>query len=329
MMARRRQMWLPVAVVIAAACSASMAVKRDTIRFSHGPHIEEDLACGDCHGSASRRLVALRPAFPRMKQCVECHDAASEEDCRTCHTNVRAPSTWDRPPPRDRLFSHQQHHDETSGCADCHGQSVSEQEPQWDPIVPGPAHCRDCHGRQSKDGRCRLTPFGRHGRTAAAGGQQQCAVCHDQSFCADCHAQTTTVRPSLRMPERVDRTFMHRGDWESRHVMEARVGGGSCTKCHGGTFCSSCHERKGVGTALRRRNPHPAGWLASTGANSHSRAARRRIAECASCHDRGPASKCVQCHRSGGRRPHPPGWRSPIPESEKTTHEMCRICHSP
>ena len=50
---------------------------------------------------------------------------------------------------------------------------------------------------------------------------------------------------------------------------------------------------------------------------------------CASCHDQGAASNCVNCHREAmGINPHPPGWRSTVPAAERHTHPTCRICHN-
>ena len=73
---------------------------------------------------------------------------------------------------------------------------------------------------------------------------------------------------------RVDRTFVHRGDYKSRHAIESRKGDTGCLKCHGRSFCSACHERNDVGARLGTRNPHPRPF-------PHKRVARRRIAECA------------------------------------------------
>jgi hypothetical protein len=165
-------------------------------------------------------------------------------------------------------------------------------------------------------------------------------VCHDQSFCADCHARTMTIRPSLRFPEKVESSFMHRGDWQGRHVIEARLSDASCIKCHGTSSCIACHERVGVGGRLGA-SPHKdqpnmkwapesreAADFNCNGEFLHGRAARRRISECASCHDQGPASICVRCHHTGGGcKPHPPGFRPPTDEDNRGTHKMCSICH--
>jgi hypothetical protein len=337
---------LLLAAVIA-ACSA-VTNGRNGIVFSHHLHTEQGIGCIDCHGAVERDAEQRVQAVPGKPGCADCHDVESEADCGSCHRDTDDPGSWDRPEPGSRhlLFSHQLHGERSSDCADCHGDAAHAPELAAGELAPGHDECGACHRADLEAGRCRLCHdrldlyqrrpetfysheenfFDRHG-ARAKGNQTDCAVCHDQSFCADCHARTMTVRPSLRFPERVDRRFVHRGDWQTRHAFEARAYDTSCLKCHGTSFCSSCHERTGVGGAIGRKNPHPPEWMLPGTAKSHSRAARRRIAECASCHDQGPASNCVMCHASGGVNPHPPGWRPPVPASEKTTHRMCRICH--
>jgi hypothetical protein len=335
-----------VLAALVAACSAATTV-RDGIVFSHHVHSEQGLGCDDCHGALAADAERMVQAIPGKPACADCHDV--ESDCAVCHKNPSDPGPWDRPAPGASHvhYSHQLHAERTDHCEACHAGAAHAPEAEAGQLAPGHDECSACHREDLDAGRCKLCHdrldlyprrpeavysheknfFARHG-LRAAGNQADCATCHDQSFCGDCHAQTMTVRPSLRFPERVDRQFVHRGDWQSRHALEARAQDVTCLKCHGTSFCSSCHERSGVGGHLGRSNPHPPEWMQPGTARSHSRAARRRISECASCHDQGPASNCVLCHRSGGVNPHPPGWRPPVPASEKGSHRMCRICHT-
>jgi hypothetical protein len=99
-------------------------------------------------------------------------------------------------------------------------------------------------------------------------------------------------------------------------------------RCHTTDSCEGCHLERGVSAnRLDAANPHPAAWVGSFPGdpNFHGRAARRDIAACAACHDQGPATNCIPCHRVGayGGNPHPSGWRSA--RSENAT--MCRYCH--
>ena len=341
---------LAAAAIVGACSAATVKGPRDTITFSHHVHAEQGLACADCH-AAVKRDAEDPEAKARMKMsaCGDCHDVQDAAKCGTCHTNAAAPETYEALPETHVLFSHERHAPRTEDCAACHAKAADA--PSFtdkDRLLPAHPECDACHQKDMDAGRCQLchdrldlnprTPktvyshapgfFERHGRKAAAGEQDQCAVCHDQSFCADCHARTMTVTPALRFPERVDRSTVHGGDYISKHVLEARTGDTGCLKCHGTSFCEACHEREGVGGAIGQRNPHPPGWMTPGSAENHGREARRHIEECAACHDQGPASNCVQCHKSGGVNPHPPGGQSPVPRSERAHHKMCKICHT-
>jgi len=346
---RDKNLILPISIAFVVACCSVTNQKRDTIIFSHHVHFEQGLECDGCHGDINKDAERKIQPLLTMDGCADCHDVEDSAQCGTCHTNTDAPDTYDRPGSTHLLFSHQKHMDYSSGCEDCHvGASGAADISPENRMIPQHLECNNCHQSDMDSGKCQLCHerldlyqrkpetifsheanfFKRHGAKAAAGGQENCAVCHDQSFCGDCHAKTMTVRPSLRFPERVDRTFVHQGDWMSRHAIEARVGDTSCMKCHGTSFCSSCHEQRGVGGATGTKSPHPANWMTPGTATSHSRAARRRINECASCHDQGAASNCVHCHQSGGVNPHPPGWKAPVSKSERSSNQMCKICHS-
>jgi hypothetical protein len=351
--ARNQTVYLTAsALVLAAACSVFVSPTRDTIVYSHRSHVQQGMTCDNCHGEINEDAEKEVKAIPGKPQCAECHDVKDKNKCRTCHTNPQKPAVWDRPESAHLYFSHEVHKKRVKGCDDCHKEvSRSVEISAKHRALPQHTECNVCHRKDFDQGRCRLCHerldlyprkpetlyshrdgfFQVHGKQAAAGGEEHCATCHDQSYCADCHARTLTVRPSLRWPEKVDRNFIHRGDWISRHALESRTGDPSCLKCHGRTFCSSCHERSGVGFYVNsrvlseKRNQHPAGWQ-----TLHGREARRRITECASCHDQGPLSNCAAagCHRTGGINPHPPGWHSPADGAQRTTNKMCSICHT-
>ncbi len=342
-----------IVVAMVVACSVATNQAPDSIVFSHHVHSEQGLSCEDCHAAVlddSGRQARKPPAKP---ECGDCHESDSKESCATCHRNPDTPGSWPVVEESHLVFSHKAHQEYGVLCDDCH-QGAAHWPDKAGQERQGLRHadCASCHKPHIEAGRCKMCHerldlnaskptviyshepgfFDRHGQKAQ-GGEDLCAQCHDQSFCADCHSQNATVRPSLRYPERVDSTFMHRGDWISRHALEARTGDTGCMKCHGNSYCASCHERSGVGGALGKQNPHrdKPNWMTRNGPGSHGRAARRRIAECASCHDQGPASNCIKCHSPGGVHsfnPHPPGWKSPVPKSERTKHEMCRICHT-
>jgi hypothetical protein len=169
----------------------------------------------------------------------------------------------------------------------------------------------------------------RHG-PAAKRVSSQCNQCHTESQCNDCHDLKQTIPIEVRRPEAIGAGFVHRGDFLTRHPIEARSQPTACLKCHSTSSCDDCHVRRGVsGNAVDGRNPHPIGWVGpdTDSKNFHGRAARRDVVSCAACHDRGPATNCIRCHRVGGSggNPHPGGWTS----SRSKGAAMCRYCHEP
>ena len=84
----------------------------------------------------------------------------------------------------------------------------------------------------------------RHGM-AANSGSKICNQCHAETFCADCHDQKQTFRVDLRNPEKIDREFVHRGDYLTRHMIDGKTDPASCYRCHGRSNneqCVTCHR---------------------------------------------------------------------------------------
>jgi hypothetical protein len=136
------------------------------------------------------------------------------------------------------------------------------------------------------------------------------------------------VSVERRRPESVERRFQHRGDFLTRHAIEAQSQPARCASCHEPATCDACHVERGVSAnRVGAASPHPLGWIGNdpTVRSQHGREARRDILLCASCHEQGPSTNCIRCHRVGGYggNPHPGGWRS----SRSTSEEMCRYCH--
>jgi hypothetical protein len=228
---------------------------------------------------------------------------------------------------------------------DCHAGVIegSQSQQQFPPM----AVCLQCHQTDFDQANCvpchrqeqltRLLPrtfmrhqgawHRRHG-LAAKGRQRICNQCHMESQCADCHEQNQSLPLEVRAPDAVEQEQVHRADYLTRHPLEARSRSTQCLKCHSPASCDGCHLRRGVsGANLNATNPHPIGWVGSDHAASefHGRAARRGLATCAACHDQGPATNCIRCHRVGGHggNPHPRGWNS----TRSNSATICRYCH--
>jgi hypothetical protein len=307
-----------------------------------GPNQPACLTCASCHAGVRD---PAEPLLPQAQQCTGCHtDPAGILD------QSLTPVDPDYPLGRAIRFKHETHLDrpEIGGqCVKCHAGVVSEQAGAT--TYPPMSTCLECHQSEFDQGRCtpchepghlrRLRPesFSRHDPAwirrhgpHARRSEPQCNQCHTQTQCTDCHDQRQTIPVEVRRPEKIESGFVHRGDFITRHPLEARSQPATCLKCHSVSSCDSCHVRRGVSANTPGSpNPHPIGWLGpdTQAQDFHGRAARRNIVSCAACHDRGPATNCIRCHKSGGGggNPHPGGWNS----ARSTGAAMCRYCHEP
>ncbi|HVO18274.1 MAG TPA: cytochrome c3 family protein [Anaeromyxobacter sp.] len=344
---------LPLALLLAAGCSAKALLpeaksEEPVYNFPHQPHVDGDVPCTACHAAvaASSALEAnvrhVRfPAKPsKDPACNGCHDSdpdvsfpvrtapfrlrfdhtahlrrVKDGDCKVCHKDL--PEVGDaslKSPPM-------------AVCTGCHNHQQSFAE----------ARCNQCH--LDLRGLKPVTAFAHvgdwlklHG-AAARPSAESCAACHDQTYCAECHAaQTVAALPVVIFPEQVDRDFIHRGNYVSRHMIDAQANPASCRTCHGSAFCSACHTEQGVSeTAVNVRDPHPAGWATDKGTSHfHGDAARRDILACAGCHDNGASAVCVGCHQMGGvgGNPHPNAFLRRHEGEEPHYQKMCSACHT-
>jgi hypothetical protein len=212
-----------------------------------------------------------------------------------------------------------------SRCFDCH-----EHQDQWNAGA-----CSPCHEQRDLE---RILPrtflkhegdFARRHGDFVASDERLCQACHQPSDCNDCHDTWQVMSVERRRPEEIGRRFVHRADFLTRHALEASASPTSCLTCHEVSTCDGCHTARGVSAALlAERSPHPPGWVTNDLrlASEHGRAARRDILSCAACHDQGPATNCIACHKVGGYggNPHPFGT---FRTSRGVFDGVCRYCH--
>ena len=93
---------------------------KEIIKFSHQFHIEEEVACADCHTEVESSVDLSASLLPTMDACANCHDVDDEEECSTCHyENVQEPFPVKSP---ELYFSHKSHmENENAECTSCHG----------------------------------------------------------------------------------------------------------------------------------------------------------------------------------------------------------------
>lgn len=307
-----------------------------------GPGQPRCLSCTSCHqGSTAESAWSA----PTPRNCAGCHT----DEAQVFASATRPPKT-PLPDGKRIAFDHDLHlgMKELKGqCVKCHAGAVGQE--GGAPLFPSMNTCLGCHQHQQQfeQNQCTnchkpnelraLEPKSffphdaawakRHGAIARVNGER-CATCHAQTSCDSCHDSTKPLGPAARNPDALERTLVHRFDFLSRHAIESSSQPGSCMTCHVRTECDACHTVRGVSGSVRGgTSPHPLGWASGLGmaTNLHGPAARRDIASCAACHDQGPATNCVRCHKVGGMggSPHPMGWRS----TEPTSSAQCAVCH--
>jgi hypothetical protein len=345
-------------LLFVAACSPAaqrptpLEAPEDQIKAPHAVHAEAKVKCIACHeGVFDETAVGTAlEALPAEDTCLQCHKEQKEkQNCGFCHTDVQHAARHILVE-RAVKMNHAKHIDLVKeDCATCHTQLP---EPfRTAATVPRMSDCLGCHGHaeeyaQNQCAGCHptlnrvalkpLSDFShqgnyvrRHGADARSSAQT-CAQCHDQTFCSECHAKTVSNRIEVKFPEEVAAQFIHRGDFLGRHAIEASGNEASCRKCHGNTFCQSCHDSQNLTpVAANPRDPHPVGWTLPGSGDFHGEAARRDIASCQSCHDQGRRSNCVSCHRVGGLggNPHPASWLAHHDHREIQSSGMCTTCH--
>ncbi len=331
-------------VVIFSGCTKISSSEKDKITFSHQFHLEQGLECLNCHeGIQSSEAVGF--GLPSMDVCAQCHSETQEsENCTKCHSN---PSSAKKLTLRTIAlnFSHKNHMERVNNdCTACHITVIKSTQVK-DDNIPSMDSCTSCHSatlRELKCSQCHtnlgsydLKPIMHmsHKGNFIKGHQEfaradisVCAQCHQESFCSDCHAKTEGLKASIKFPESEHRAFIHRGDWLSRHPLEARADQNKCLKCHDLKKCIECHEKVSAEPARSMEPGHPKGWGEPASPDFHGRVARRDIALCAACHDQGENSICVECHRTDRLKVniHPKGFKSSL---DKKKNKMCAVCH--
>ena len=334
-----------VAIASAAGCERTLEPA-----FPHNAHLETQ-KCGE-------------PGQPECPSCRSCHEGIFHSElkpidppskCAACHQPANAKIqaseaqiNW-QGPTRKIIFQHQQHlrlPEISDRCVTCHS-GVPQDGEQGD-VFPSKPTCLRCHDAEFEQGECQMCHIGNdmrrraprtflrhdesfirdHGEAATREGKV-CRQCHAQAECANCHDTSQTIPIEAREPSAIERNFVHRADFVGRHSIEARQSPARCLRCHELATCNGCHVDRGVSAnRVGAANPHPVGWIGPDygAANFHGRVARRDIVSCATCHDQGPATNCIRCHKVGGYggNPHPAGW---TPSRSKQSN-MCRYCHA-
>jgi hypothetical protein len=291
------------------------------LRTSDAKAVEPPSDCARCHLSPTagvRAEVARLTGTPRVRQPIAFDHAPHlslpeiRGECVLCHRGApQDGAEGELYPPMTQCLGCHRHDDQFSAgqCVLCHLRT-------------------DLHSRVPRTVLRHDLQFIRDHRAQATRHSRACGQCHAQAECAACHDDSGPSSIERRRPNAVDREQVHRGDYLSRHGIEVRSTPTTCLRCHSSASCDGCHVARGVSAArVGSTSPHPIGWTGTSpgAAASHGRVARRDLVSCAGCHDQGPATNCIRCHRVGGYggNPHPSGWRT----LRHADQGMCRYCH--
>ena len=361
------------------ACKAARPVPPQTHEdsrlslFPHEKHAGFD--CLDCHASIAKATKLGAAQLPGVARCEECHSDVREPADESARKVATAAKSLSARPQEDYQisFNHADHlariktKEANDACKTCHKDGQLPELGATRSSSPSMQTCTGCHYHSTEVAQARCTPchvslrrhplkpiealagfshqknfVKEHGKLVGRSAET-CAQCHDQTYCASCHANATVpFRREIQFPEKVESDFIHRGDYVSRHQIEAAADPSRCRKCHGSFFCDSCHTQQNISfrnTAAggTPHDPHPQGWATPGSGDFHGTAARQNIIACAACHDQvGPANICTTCHRSlgpgipgaAGKSPHPPGYASKHGRDEIRKNGMCVACHA-
>lgn len=118
-----------------------------------------------------------------------------------------------------------------------------------EPLGRGNPVCTECHDPVADSLAYRDFDHGlrwaEDHRLPVRGNEAVCGMCHAQNFCNECHATRVELKPSVFRQAETYRALPHRGDYLSRHRIDARLDPTSCLRCHGNPktakSCARCH----------------------------------------------------------------------------------------
>lgn len=334
--------FLIAAVLVAITCVAMLLPNdeywkeedRSTkIKFSHKFHLDQGIACIDCHIEATNSTNSSDKLFGDHSSCDGCHQEKIESDCEYCHFKKDDYEGFINPV-RELLFSHKQHNElEGVNCVTCH-KDLDKVDYASSSNMPKMSDCNVCHDNTKASNICEnchtdfatLIPSDHrsqdflkdHKRLARVGAMEtNCSTCHDEQFCQQCHDGTSLIKfgknglmsdysPKFTRrdsPKELRLQLVHDLNYRFTHSIDAKSKKSDCYSCHNKeTFCSECHQ---AGGNITQRSFKPL-WHndiefktfgVGSGGGLHAQYAKRDIETCASCHDvEGADPTCIQCH---------------------------------
>jgi len=266
--------------------------------FPHAVHIENDLACTDCHEGAEEQD---RATIPGADWCYECHEDPvetgsdaekaffSERDAGEGKLNLASELVF-----ADLKFSHKVHIAKDAVCQDCHGDVekgafIRKGTPDFKhtcmdchEMMEASVECTACHDSYRKDAAPESHKAAVFMKTHGSGVQKyfrslpegQCFFCHSAGECDQCHQENRPAGHDAPL------FLRHHGD-------DLRFGHGDMTEAG----CALCHDKGGCDACHQQRQPRS--HNVSFKNRTHGMAARFERQTCQTCHRQ---TFCIQCH---------------------------------
>jgi len=302
---------------------------KSIIKFSHSAH-DGMAECVDCHSHAEESVNMSGSLLPVKDDCAGCHDVEDDDNCEMCHYEDVNEALI--PGSSEIIFNHKFHiSDQNYDCEKCHtGLLEVDYSFESSGASPSMATCFDCHNNvtiasnnceQCHISTVNLLPedhkevgFFKNHKFAD---ENNCQMCHDQTFCEDCHVATialdeTNLSNDFYTPysphNYVDGakqqviTRVHDLNYRFTHGIDAKGKTDNCQSCHQTeTFCAECHASAdgdfAMGGIIPLSHTSPNFVTGLAPGSDHAILAKRDIERCASCHDvQGADPSCILCH---------------------------------
>lgn len=217
---------LAAGLALTAAPAAAQEQDAREWRFPHGVHLDQGLACADCHPAAASSRRAADRLLPEAAMCEFCHSGqiAAEIDL--------APLEARRPPARSYRFDHRLHLD-LGNAARRIAAAIDSGEYMGRPggirqFLDTANSCAACHRGLRASTAVR--------DAAHMPRMADCLVCHteiDNPFsCSDCHHEDADLLPADHTRTFIDLHSTGKLGFDKQ----------TCLPCHGRNFaCMGCH----------------------------------------------------------------------------------------
>jgi hypothetical protein len=348
---------------------------KSIIKFSHKLHIENEVDCADCHTAVTDAVDLSESLLPTMETCGNCHDIEDEDGCTTCHYKDTF-EPFEEEKTSEIKFNHKLHiSDENLECTTCHqGLDSVDYAFESTSVFPEMKTCTNCHNDKSvatiecsvchvNSGELlpeshKLANFSNNHIFAAENGNQDCGICHNNTFCETCHDATTKITetnksndfyiPGSPLNFISDKnlqqiTLVHGLNYEFTHGIDAKGHEKQCQTCHQPeTFCAECHNPEASGgyamggfVPYSHTQPNFTTIGVGSGGGEHAKLARRDIESCVACHDvNGSDPTCIMCHtdadgiKGTNPRTHEAGFMKNVHgDWHNDNASVCFTCH--